>query len=227
MRGTLVMLGGALAVLALVHARRFARLDRTMPAPGEEAELLRKLAMFAPLPLAVIELLATELTPHEFAPGTVVVREGEPGDQFHVIVDGSALVSVRGQPRPPLARGDPLGEIALFRNVPRTATIVAAEPLRTLSLDQEMFLFAITGNSDSSAAADTLVAKAALRGPGCRTRAAMRRSWRTSCCCRAWTLTLWRWGYSPSCSPILRGPRRCCSAWAGTSTPGFCLTITG
>jgi hypothetical protein len=63
-RGTLVMLGGALAVLALVHARRFARLDRAMPAPGEEAELLRKLAMFAPLPLAVIELLATELTPH-------------------------------------------------------------------------------------------------------------------------------------------------------------------
>ena len=94
-----------------------------------------------------------------FAPGTVVMREGEPGDQFHVIVDGSALVSVRGRPRPPLARGDPLGEIALLRNVPRTATIVAAEPLRTLSLDQEMFLFAVTGNSDSSAAADTLVAQ--------------------------------------------------------------------
>jgi len=64
-RGTLALLGGGLAVLTLGHVRRFARLDKAMPAPPQEAELLRRLAMFAPLPLAVIELLASDLQPHE------------------------------------------------------------------------------------------------------------------------------------------------------------------
>ncbi len=169
MRGTLALLGGGLAVLALAHARRFARLDRAMPAPGAETDLLRRLPIFAPLPLAVIELLATELKPHEFAPGTVVVREGEAGERFHLIAAGTALVSVHGRPRPPLGRGDCFGEIALLRDVPRTATVVAGQPLRTLSLDRETFLFAVTGNSASSAAADALAARrlAADPAPGC------------------------------------------------------------
>jgi len=156
-RGTLTLLGGGLTVLTLVHVRRFVRLDKAMPAPGQEVELLRRLAMFAPLPLAVIELLASDLQPHEFPAGTVAMREGEVGELFHVIVAGSAAVSVGGKPRPPLAPGDCFGEIALLRGIPRTATVVADQPLRTLALDRETFMVAITGNSMSSAAADALV----------------------------------------------------------------------
>lgn len=59
--------------------------------------------------------------------------------------------------RPPLAVGDCFGEIALLRGVPRTATVVADQPLRTLSREREAFLFAVTGSSVSSAAADELV----------------------------------------------------------------------
>jgi len=158
-RATLALLGGGLAVLALAHVRRFVRLDRAMPAPGQEVDVLRRLAMFAPLSLAVIELLASELEPHEFPAGTVAMREGEVGELFHVIIDGSAAVSVRGTPRPPLAPGDCFGEIALLRGIPRTATVVADQPLRTLALDREAFLVAITGNSLSSAAADALVTR--------------------------------------------------------------------
>ena len=121
--------------------------------PGE----LRRLAMFAPLPLAVIELLASDLQPHEFPAGTVAVREGEIGELFHLIVAGSAVVSVKGKPRPQLGPGDCFGEIALLRGIPRTATVVACEPLRTMALEREAFLVAITGNSLSSAAADALV----------------------------------------------------------------------
>ena len=158
-RGTLALVGGGLSVLALVHVRRFARFDEAVPAPGQEVELLRRLAMFAPLPLAVIELLASDLQPHEFPAGTVAVREGEVGDLFHVIVTGSAAVSVRGAPRPSLAPGDCFGEIALLRGIPRTATVVADQPLRTLALDRETFLVAVTGNRMSGDEADALVTR--------------------------------------------------------------------
>jgi len=158
-RGTLALLGGGLAGLALAHAARFRRLDRAMRAPGPETGLLQDLPMFAPLPLARIELLAAETEPRQFPADAVLIREGEPGDHFHLIVDGSAAVSVHGAPQPTLQRGDCFGEIALLRDIPRTATITADQPLRTLALGREEFLTAVTGNSMSKAAADALVAE--------------------------------------------------------------------
>ena len=164
-RGTFALLGGVLAGLALAHAIRFIRLDRAMPAPGPEVGLLRNLAMFAPLPLAVTELLAAEMEPRQFPAGAVVMREGEAGDQFHVIAGGTAAVSVRGAPRPTLRAGDCFGEIALLRDIPRTATITAEEPLHTLALGREQFLTAVTGNSTSSAAVDALAAQRLAADP--------------------------------------------------------------
>jgi len=158
-RGTLALLGGGLAGLALVHAVRFRRLDRAMPAPGPDAGLLGSLPMFAPLPLAVTDLLAAEIEPRQFPAGAVVMREGEVGDHFHLIVDGAAAVSVHGAPRPSLQRGDCFGEIALLRDIPRTATVTAERPLRTLALGREEFLTAVTGNSTSTAAAGALAAQ--------------------------------------------------------------------
>src|SRR6516225_7564035 len=155
-RGTLALLGSGLAGLALAHAVRFARLDRAMPAAGTEAGLIRNLPMFAPLPLAVTDLLAAEIQPRRFPAGAVVIREGEAGDHFYLIVDGAAAVSVHGAPRPSLQRGDCFGEIALLCDIPRTATITAERPLRTLALGREQFLTAVTGNSTSKTAADAL-----------------------------------------------------------------------
>jgi len=155
-RGTLALLGSGLAGLALAHAIRFARLDRAMPAAGTEAGLIRNLPMFAPLPLAVTDLLTAEIQPRRFPAGAVVMREGEVGDHFYLIVDGAAAVSVHGAPRPSLQRGDCFGEIALLRDIPRTATITAERPLRTLALGREQFLTAVTGNSTSKTAADAL-----------------------------------------------------------------------
>jgi Cyclic nucleotide-binding domain len=157
MRGTLALLGLGLTALTIAHARRFVRIDRTMPQPGKEVDLLRDLPMFAPLPLAVIELLSTELRPHRFPPGTVVMREGDPGEEFHIIASGSASVTVRGTARPHLGPGDCFGEIALLRELPRTATITAIEELHTLALGREEFLTALTGNTASSLAAESLV----------------------------------------------------------------------
>jgi CRP-like cAMP-binding protein len=66
---------------------------------------------------------------------------------------------VHGAPRPSLQRGDCFGEIALLRDVPRTATVTAEQPLRTLALGREEFLTAVTGNSTSMTAADALAAQ--------------------------------------------------------------------
>jgi MFS family permease len=158
-RGTLALLGGGLTGLALAHAARFRRVDRALPEPDLEAGLLYDLPMFAPLPLAVADLLAAEVKPREFPAGEVVIREGELGDLFYVITDGSAAVSVRGAPRPSLGRGECFGEIALLRDIPRTATVTAEQPLHTLTLTREEFLTAVTGNSTSMAAADALAAQ--------------------------------------------------------------------
>jgi Cyclic nucleotide-binding domain len=158
-RGTLALLGGGLAGLALAHAGRFRRLDQAMPPPDPEAGLLVTLPMFAPLPLAVTELLAAEIEPRQFPAGTVVICEGEPGDHFYLIVEGSAAVSVHGAPRPSLRRGDCFGEIALLRDTPRTATVTAEQPLHILALGREQFLTAVTGNPASKTAADELAAQ--------------------------------------------------------------------
>src|SRR5215469_6303712 len=143
-RGTLTVLGGGLVVLALAHAARFRRLDRAMSAPGPETGLLYHLPMFAPLPLAVTDLIAAEV---------------EPGDRFYLITDGAAAVSVQGAPKPSLRRGDCFGEIALLRGIPRTATITAERSLHTLALSRDEFLTAVTGNSTSMEAAGALAAQ--------------------------------------------------------------------
>ncbi len=164
-RGTLVALGGAVAVLALANLMRFRRLDAAMPSPGPELELVRGLPMFAHLSLAVSELVAGELRPYTYQPGVVVVREGDTGDEFHLVLAGSAAVTVHGRARPSLGRGDCFGEIALLRDVPRTATITATESLQTLALGRTEFLTAISGNALSAAAAEAVVTQRLTADP--------------------------------------------------------------
>ncbi len=155
-RAVLAVMGVILVVLAVAYALRFAHIDRTTAPPGREIDLLRGLPMFASLPLVVVEQLAASLEKHEYAPGEVVMREGERGDRFHIVVEGTAGVTVRGTPRPPLRPGDGFGEIALLRDVPRTATVSATERLHTLSLSRSEFLAAVTGNRVSAGFAHSL-----------------------------------------------------------------------
>jgi CRP-like cAMP-binding protein len=89
--------------------------------------------------------------------GDTVVRQGDHGDRFYVIAEGEAGVTVDGEERPALSGGDGFGEIALLRDVPRTATVTARTDLELLALERDDFIAAVTGHAPSSEAAGAVI----------------------------------------------------------------------
>jgi len=123
----------------------------------QDIELLDQLPMFRPLSLPAIERLADLLEPLAFEAGHQVVTQGDEGDRFYVIEQGTVEVVQNGAITGALAGGDCFGEIALLRNVPRTSSVVATTPLRVQSLARDDFLCAIAGPAASRVAAEQLV----------------------------------------------------------------------
>jgi predicted MFS family arabinose efflux permease len=154
--GVLVAAGLLLVAAAAAAWPAVTVIDRGLVLPGPEVALLRGLPMFAPLPLVTVQHLATRLQEARYEDGAVVIAEGEPGELFHVIAEGAAVASVAGRPLRTMGPGDGFGEIALLRDVPRTATVSARGPLRTVTLHRADFLAALAVNVDSAAAADAL-----------------------------------------------------------------------
>ena len=89
--------------------------------------------------------------------GTAVVREGEPGDRFYVVDKGEVEILVEGEPPRREGEGTYFGEIALLRDVPRTATVRALEPLRLFAVERDDFLVAVTGHDPTLAVAENVV----------------------------------------------------------------------
>jgi len=76
----------------------------------------------------------------EIAPGTAVVREGDPGDRFYVVFAGMLTVTNRAMGQRKILRpGDYFGEVALAMDVPRTATVTAMTPVVVASCDRATF----------------------------------------------------------------------------------------
>jgi MFS family permease len=156
-RGALLVVGAALPLLLVARWRALARLEATAPVPEREYQLLRGIGMFAPLPVARLEELARHLTPVHVAHGVPIIREGEVGDRFYVIAAGEVDVTEHGRFLRTEAPGECFGEIALLRDVPRTATVVARTDVDLLALEQVEFLAAITGDRRALAAGHELV----------------------------------------------------------------------
>jgi predicted MFS family arabinose efflux permease len=143
-------------------------IDRDARAPDAEAlALLRRLPIFAPLSAPAIERIMAALVRLDVPAGHVLIREGDEGDRFYVIVEGSVAVSQGGRHLADRFAGDHVGEIALLRDVPRTATVTAITPLRLLALDRAPFLEAVTGHPQSRAHAEAVAAER-LGGDGPR-----------------------------------------------------------
>lgn len=102
-------------------------------------EVLRAVPLFAGMTDRSLESIAELAREISYAPGDVIVREGEPGEFFVVIVAGSATVDQGGRPFKTLGAGDFLGEIALIDGGLRTATVTATEPIAALVVDRPGF----------------------------------------------------------------------------------------
>jgi hypothetical protein len=136
-----------LPVIGLVRGRALLALDAAADVPVVEIALLRSLRVFRLLPGPQLEGLARSVRRRELRPGEVLIREGDEGDRFYAVVDGGLDVTVHGAAAGRMVRGDGVGEIALLRRVPRTATVTAAVPSTVLALDREDFLAAVTGHT--------------------------------------------------------------------------------
>ena len=88
----------------------------------------------------------------ELAAGTPIVRDGEDDDTYHVLLSGCAEVIAGGELRRELLPGDAFGEIAVLQRVPRTASVVARDRSRVLTIDGEAIRAALLEHGGTVAA---------------------------------------------------------------------------
>ncbi|HET8651372.1 MAG TPA: MFS transporter [Gaiellaceae bacterium] len=156
-RAAFIAIGAILPLLSLAAYRRLAEIDRAV-APAPELELIEQVPMFAPLSVAAKERIAGRLVPVSVEPGELVIRAGEVGDRFYIVGDGALEISAPGTSKT-AHPADYFGEIALLRDVPRTATVKAVVRTRLFALSREDFLAAVTGHEAAHAAAHAVVAE--------------------------------------------------------------------
>jgi MFS family permease len=156
-RGALVVAGLLLPVLVLPVWPTLRAIDRAAPVPVERLERLRAIPIFTPLPEATLEQLARALLQVSVQPQKEVVRQGESGDRFYVVASGSLDVLVDDDVVAQLSAGDHFGEIALLRDVPRTATVRAREPTTLFALERDEFVPAVAGYAPSLASANAVI----------------------------------------------------------------------
>jgi MFS family permease len=146
-RGAFAVVGLFLPIIALLALRPIRAVDRTtILVDPTDLRLLRATPIFAPLGPMALERAGRKLIPVDAPAGTVLMREGEPGDRFYVIADGQIQVTVGGRAVSRLGSGDYLGEIALLRNVPRTATATCLTPCSLRAMDRGAFLAIMTSS---------------------------------------------------------------------------------
>jgi MFS family permease len=158
-RGTLVAIGSVCPALAALAWRRLRAIDASMQTRDEELAQLRRVPMLQPLPMPVMDHLARNLT-HAHAPaGEAVFEQGDEASRFYVVAAGEADVFGDGRHIRTLRPGDSFGEIALLRNVPRTAEVRARTALTLYALERDVFVPAVSGYSPAAARADAVVAR--------------------------------------------------------------------
>ncbi|KAA5607090.1 cyclic nucleotide-binding domain-containing protein [Roseospira marina] len=136
--------------------------DDESAALASEAALLKRLAFFANLDASTLKLIAFTSSRVVYRSGEVLMRQGEPGDDAHVIVEGTAEVLVERDGRETSVAergpGDLIGELALLCDAPRSATVRASTPLETLLISRDVLVRLLEDNPQVGASLTRTIA---------------------------------------------------------------------
>jgi len=162
-----VVVGLLLPMAALVGLGAIGRIDRSgIVVDPMDLELLRRTPIFEPLGPMALERAGRKLVRIELPPGTVVMRQGEPGDRFYLIALGEVEVVRSGALVAHLGRGDYFGEIALLRSTTRNATVTTTTQCSLRAMERHAFLAVMTGSPASEATAtDEMERRLAIQPP--------------------------------------------------------------
>jgi MFS family permease len=153
-RGAFVVAGLVLPVLLVATLRPLRRTDAMAQVPMDVLALLRGVPALALLPARQLDRLALDSERVMVPAGRPVVVEGEVGNRFYVIAEGESRVSIGDAVVRELGAGGWFGELALLRDVPRTATVTAVTELRLHAIRREPFLAVVAGIRSSVDAVD-------------------------------------------------------------------------
>jgi MFS family permease len=156
LRGALLVVALVAGVPALLCTPACIALDGRLKPPAG-LELLRATDIFAPVSPVRLDALARELERVVLPAGYRVINEGDAADRFFLIESGQVEVTQHGTPLRVEGPGDYFGEIALLRDLPRTATVTTTEDTVLLTLTRAVFLDVLAGNDDARGAADSVI----------------------------------------------------------------------
>lgn len=108
-----------------------------------EVDQLRRIPLFAQIDTAKLKLMAFTSERLTFASGQILFREGDPGDGAYLILSGSVDVQLNAAGAAitiaHLEQNAFVGEMAILCEVPRTASVVAAEAVDALKIKKDIF----------------------------------------------------------------------------------------
>jgi len=156
-RGAVIGVAAVLPAVVVLARRAVMRLDDGAVIPVVEIALLRSVPLFRDLPAPALEGIAHSLVREELPEGVTFMGEGAAGDHFVVIADGTVEVTQAGQRLRLLHRGDGAGEVALLRDVPRTASLTTMTRVVLYRLPRQPFLTAVNAHVPTQRRAEQTV----------------------------------------------------------------------
>jgi len=160
--GALIFTGAIVPVVVLIRLRPLLRVDSAVEVPVVTVALLRSLEVFRVLPVPALEGIAHTAGRATFPAGAAIVCEGDHGDCYYAVADGSVEVTREGVSLRTLGRGEGFGEIALLHGVTRTATVTALTDVTLVEIDREAFLVAVTGHGHTRRRAELVASNRLL-----------------------------------------------------------------
>jgi MFS family permease len=155
-RGALIITGAVLPALVLLTWSKLRSVDHGAGVDERLIAAVRGVPFLAPLPLATIEFLASRVAAVQLGAGSTLFQRGDAGDNFYILTSGTLQIEL---PEGAKREDAPayVGEIALLRDVPRTATVGAETGCDLLALERDDFLAAVGGHSGSAGIAQDVV----------------------------------------------------------------------